>query len=152
MSAYDRLLSNRRDRIFLTPDDLLAEAVAYFKWAEDTPLQEEQLFHHRGAVVRANTDKVRAFTKKGLASYLGIPESRFSSYKQRKDPAWADVMELIEQVIHTQKFENAAAGLLNASLISRDLGLAEKQEVTGGGGGPISFSINPIKSGTFIEG
>ena len=37
----------------------------------------------------------------------------------------------------TQKFTAAAAGFLNAAIIARDLGLAEKHEVAGPGGGPL---------------
>lgn len=151
MNIYDRLLKNHRDRIFLTPDDFLSACVEYFNWAESNPLQEEHLFAYQGEISRADTDKVRPFTKRGLATYLGIPVSRLESYKTRKDPAWADVVEVIEQVIYTQKFENAAAGLLNASIISRDLGLAEKQEIGGiTGAPPVSFSITPVESGTFL--
>lgn len=153
MSIYDRLLKNHRDRIFLTPEDFLKACVEYFEWAENNPLQEEHLFAYQGEVTRASTDKVRAFTKRGLATYLGIPESRLGSYKNRMDPAWREVMEMVEQVIYTQKFENAAAGLLNASIISRDLGLAEKTQAevsAPGGGSPVVFEILPVQRGTYL--
>jgi hypothetical protein len=128
MSYYEQLL--RRDkRIFLTPHDFLKAAVEYFEWAEETPLQEEKVFHHQGEITRTDVSKVRAFTKIGLANYLGIPVSRLDSYKAREDKGWAEVVEIIEQVIKEQKFINAAVGLMNATIISRDLGLAEKQEV-----------------------
>lgn len=140
MKHYRHLLNPTAKRVFLKPRDFLEAAVEYFEWAADNPLQEEVLFHNKGAVVRADADKVRPFTKKGLASYLGIPESRMDTYRNRSgDDAeeWAEVVELIEQTIYNQKFENAAAGLLNASLISRDLGLADKSELSGPGGGPV---------------
>ena len=37
----------------------------------------------------------------------------------------------IKQIIRTQKFEGASAGFLNANIIARDLGLTDKQEITG---------------------
>ena len=47
------------------------------------------------------------------------------------------VIERIEQTVYSQKFEGAAAGLLNANIIARDLGLADRREdkidVTSGG-------------------
>ena len=39
--------------------------------------------------------------------------------------------------IREQKFVGAAADFLNASIISRDLGLADKREISGPNGGPI---------------
>ena len=41
------------------------------------------------------------------------------------------------EIIRTQKFAGAAADLLNANIIARDLGLADKNEVTGKDGGPV---------------
>jgi hypothetical protein len=125
---YHERLLKRSNAIYLTPDAFLADVVKYFEWVDDHPLLEEHVFQHKGAIVRTDKAKMRPYTKKGLATYLGIPESRLASYRNRGDE-WAEAVELIEQVIYTQKFEGAAAGLLNAGIISRDLGLAEKQEV-----------------------
>lgn len=132
--SYENLIKKQR-RAFYGAQDLLIEVVAYFKWCDENPLQEEKIFQFKGSVIRAETDKVRPYTKKGLCTFLGIPESRLASYKLQSE--YADAMEMIEQVIFTQKFENAAAGLMNATIISRDLGLADRQEHTGANGGPI---------------
>lgn len=132
---FDKLLS-QRPREFLTPQDFLAEVIKYFRWCDDHPLQEEQVFQYKGSIVRADKGKVRPYTKHGLATFLCIPASRIYTYRDRGGQ-WSDVVEMIEQIIYTQKFENAAAGLLNATIISRDLGLAEKNEHTGANGGPI---------------
>jgi len=51
------------------------------------------------------------------------------SYKA-KGEGWAEAVELVEQAIYNQKFEYAAAGLMNATIIARDLGLAEKTVTT----------------------
>lgn len=133
---YKRLLERRHAKYY-EPMSLLRAAVEYFEWAKDHPLEEETVHVHRGEVTRVVVDKVRPFTKVGLANYLGIPASRLYSFKNRQDESWQDVMELIEQVIYTQKFENAAAGLLNSNIISRDLGLADRREVTGRDGEAI---------------
>ena len=128
MSLYERLL-DKRPAIYLTPEDMLAEAVEYFKWSEDNPLQDEQVNVWRGAVIRTSLDKMRPFTKQGLATHLRITVNKLSSFKGRGED-WAEVMELIEQVIYEQKFSGATAGLMNATIIGRDLGLAEKQELS----------------------
>jgi hypothetical protein len=148
MNYYERL--TRKTPVYLTATDFLAGVAAYFKWCEDHPLLEEKVFMYKGGIVRANESRMRPFTKKGLASFLGMPESRLTGYKRRGED-WSDAMEIVEQTIYTQKFEGADAGLLNSTIISRDLGLAEKTEVTGTeGGAPIAFTLAPIKSGTFL--
>lgn len=111
-----------------TPQSLLKEAIEYFEWAEDNPLQEDKNGWYEGIACHTLVNKVRAFTLKGLCNYIAVPESRLRKYRQDED--YKEVMEMIDQVIYAQKFENAAAGLLNANIISRDLGLAEKQEIT----------------------
>ena len=137
MSTYrERLSRTRRDKVHLTPQDFLDDCAEYFDWCEEHPLLEDKLFQFQGDVVRDSVSKVRPFTKKGLLNHVGLAESRYNSYKEQ-GREWSDAVELVEQFIYTQKFENAAAGLLNASIISRDLGLAEKSEVTGANGGPI---------------
>jgi len=134
---YERLLKGPSRKIHLTPEDFLKDVVEYFKWCETHPLLEEKVSHHKFGkagegeeVITTRTDekRVRPFTKKGLSIHIGVPVSRLDTYKKRGGD-WAEAVEMIEDAIFTQKFENAAAGLLNANLISRDLGLADKQEV-----------------------
>lgn len=136
MSYAEQLRATRRNKLYLTPGDLLNAAADYFQWCEDHPVLEEQVNVWQGEATRTDIKKVRAFTSKGLATFLGITYARLKGYS-RNGEAWSDVLEYIDQVIYTQKFEQAAAGQLNATMISRDLGLADKQEVTGVDGGPI---------------
>lgn len=121
--------------VFTDPGDFAAAAADYFQWCDDHPLLEEIISFHQGEECRAEKGKMRAYTKQGLANHLGIPVSRLDLYKEKE--GWSDVMEIVENVLYQQKFEGAAAGLLNASIISRDLGLADKSEITGADGGPI---------------
>lgn len=151
---YERLLK-RKKKIYLHPDELLKDAVDYFKWVDNHPLLEEKSFQFQGVIVKDDLAKMRPYTKTGLAAHLGMTVSRLNGFKSRGEE-WAEVVAMIEEVIYTQKFEGAAAGLLNASIIGRDLGLAEKQEskveATGGGGAPLPvFNLVPIQSGTFLE-
>lgn len=136
---YQLLLGMRKQKAPKTPRALLERAVAYFQWAYDNPLQDEQLFSYQGEVIRAPQDKVRALTKRGLAIHLGLTVQRLESYRSSStnNEDWNDVLDYLEQVIYQQKFEHAAAGLLNANIISRELGLAERSELTGRDGGPL---------------
>ena len=131
---YKRLLNSTPVQ-YQSPEEFLAAAISYFEWAESNPIQEETINFYKGAVIRADVNKMRPFTKHGLATYLGIPLSRLDTFKKRE--GWAEVVELIEQAIYDQKFTGAAAGMLNPGLITRDLGIAEKKEITGADGAPM---------------
>ncbi len=125
-----------RDKIFSTPDMLWDAACEYFQWVEDNPLKEEKIFQYQGGIVRDEVKKIRAMTLKGLYFFLGIHPSTWDEYKKRED--FTDITRDIETIIYNQKLEGAAADLLNANIIARELGLkdATTSEHTGPNGGP----------------
>jgi hypothetical protein len=79
-------------------------------------------------------------TISGLCLFLDIAEETWSNYRERED--FVGVTTRAEKIIYNQKFSGAAADLLNANIIARDLGLKEKSEteLTGKNGGPIEFT------------
>ena len=52
-------------------------------------------------------------------------------YLKAKKEEFADVIAKIEQIVFQQKFENAAVNLLDAVMISKDLGLKDAHELSG---------------------
>lgn len=126
MSFYSRLLREGYTE-FDSADDFRAACLDYFNWCDETPLEEENLFAYKGSVTRAMANKPRVFTLSGLCTHVGIPRSRLRAYRERGGE-WEDAVQMIDQILETQKFEYAAVNLMNASLISRDLGLTEKTE------------------------
>lgn len=129
----------KHGRDLLFGDHLLLEAAArsYFEWTEDNPLIEVD--YRQGKRVRL--PKMRAMTMRGLCVFLGCSVRYFGDFKLRQEEGkhedYLAVIEWIEEVIYTQKFTGAAAGMLNANLISRDLGLADRSELTGKNGEPL---------------
>lgn len=117
------------------PEQLWEDACRYFDWAVANPLQEDRLVTAGIKVRHVKVAKVRAFTIQGLCAYLGIRQPVLEHYATK--PGFDVVVDCIRNVIYTQKFENAAAGLLVANIISRDLGLADRTELTGKDGGPM---------------
>jgi hypothetical protein len=148
-NPYKHLVRQTKPGIWLTAASFFSDAVGYFEWCLSHPLREAENYMFRGEIIRTHKDKVRAFTKQGLATYLGITLGKLDRMRTRGD-SWNDACDMLDQIMYTQKFENAAAGLMNATIIARDLGLSEKQEVTGSGGGPQTFTFQPVMSGTFI--
>lgn len=124
-----------RAPIFPTPDDLMAACAEYFEWVDENPLYESKAFSYQGEVTYAKLPKMRAMTISGLCIFLDIGRRSWDEYRKRED--FLPVCEAVEEVIRTQKFEGASADLLNHAIIARDLGLADKSEVTGANGVPL---------------
>ncbi|WP_228434704.1 DNA-packaging protein [Chryseobacterium defluvii] len=123
-----------RDKLFATPEELWNAACEYFQWVEDNPLPETKVFQHQGKVVTETVPIMRAMTLGQLCFYLNCNEAYFRQFKARltdEDEGFSTVIADIENVIYTQKFQGASGNLLNANIISRDLGLADKKEVNG---------------------
>lgn len=133
--------SHGRKPIFATPDDLWDAACQYFAWVEANPLYEEKVFNGKDGIVHASVAKMRAMTIAGLCLYLDISRQGWFEYCAKPD--FSDVTKQIDGVIRDQKFSGAAADLLNANIIARDLGLAEKQEH----GGAVAVQIVRFSDG-----
>jgi hypothetical protein len=127
--------SHGRSPIFAKPDDLWSAVVEYFEWVEANPLREEKVFNGKDGIVRADIAKMRAMTISGLCIFLDIDRKTWDAYRERPD--FLHIVTRAEEIIRDQKFSGAAADLLNANIIARDLGLADKSELTGRDGGPI---------------
>lgn len=108
----------------------------YFEWAESNPLEEAKLISFEGESKLETLPKLRAFTLTGLTLFIDVSLSSWSDWKVGRPDLLPGIL-WAEQVIREQKFVSAAAGLLNANIITRDLGLAERKEISGPGGGPI---------------
>ena len=121
-----------RDKLFATPELLWDAACEYFQWVESNPLYETKGFAFQGVVTKETFPKMRAMTLSQLCFYLHCSDSYFRAFKstlQEKDKDFLTVINEIESIIYNQKFQGASADLLNANIISRDLGLTDKQEV-----------------------
>ena len=127
--------SHGRHPIFAAPDDLWVACCEYFEWVEENPLWEDKLVTFQGSAAHEPMAKMRAMTLDGLCIFLDIDRKTWDLYRARED--FVRVTTRVDQIIRTQKFAGAAADLLNPNIIARDLGLAEKSEMTGKDGGPI---------------
>lgn len=120
-----------RDAIFTDVNKLWEAACEYFQWCVDNPLYSTE-FLGKDAEERL-VPKTRAFTVVGLCIYLDVNTLYFRDFKESelgKTNDFSQIIARIENVIYSQKFTAAAAGLLNANIIARELGLADKQDVT----------------------
>lgn len=117
---------------FSSPEEMWERAIEYFQdCIDDKSLCEVKAFAYQGEVTQEGVPRMRAMTQAGLCAYLNIGVSTWHTYKERDE--FLEVTSKIEQIMYEQKFSGAASGLLNANIIARDLGLADKQEITHGG-------------------
>lgn len=112
---------------FDSADDLWSAACEYFEWVEDNPLNEEKLFSYQGDISKGTIQKMRAMTVSGLCLFIDIDQSTWEEYRKRED--LSRVCKRVDSIIYNQKFQGASADLLNPSIIARDLGLTDKQDV-----------------------
>ena len=114
--------SHGRKPIFSDPEKLWDMACEYFEWCYETPLYETKAFAYEGIVTTEDLPKMRAMTIQGLCFFLDISDDSWANYCKKED--FIGICNNIKRVIFTQKFEGASAGLLNASIIAREIGLS----------------------------
>lgn len=110
-----------RPRAFENPEDMLAKCMEYFDWVDDNPLMEAKVF---GTGFKANVDKARPMSQGALCIHIGVSKRSYHVYLAR--PEFQELMADVQNVIDTYNFEIAVAGLANANIIARQLGLYEK--------------------------
>lgn len=128
-----------RQKIFSTPPDLEAAAIEYF---EAITTENNALLQHDyvgGFAKEVRIKKHRPMTIAGLCIFLGVNTAYLrefeeglkndeGEYKDQQAKDFSAVICWIRDVIWANKFEGAAAGLFNANIISREIGLADKVE------------------------
>ena len=119
--------SHGRNPKFESPEALWTACCEYFEWVEQNPLWEMKAFAYQGEVTQEPIAKMRAMTLTGLIIFLDITKPTWALYKAREDFNY--VTTRAEEIIYDQKFSGAAADLLNANIIARDLGLKEQSQV-----------------------
>lgn len=119
--------SHGRPALYEDPQRLWEDCVEYFDWVDNNPLPASEPVKFNGSGTVMQVPKMRAMTIAGLCNFLQITFQTWQNYKSNKD--FLDVVTRVEAIISQQKFEGAAAELLNPNIIARDLKLADKQEV-----------------------
>lgn len=155
-----------RDKLFETPDLLEKAACEYFEWCEENPFQEEQIINKTSKIedpltggiivlpyTKATVAKMRPFTYEGLCRYLNCDTSYFRAFKSQKREGAEDfitVISGIEETIRNQQYSGSASGFLNANIVSRYLGLADKTKTdhtTNGKDIPVTAWVEKTKEG-----
>lgn len=116
-----------RDPEFSSPTELWERCKEYFEWIDDNPLIERETTTNSNSISTKEKEHEKPYTWEGLYAYLVI--SHLDHYKKRE--AFLGIISHISNIIYSNKFEGASAGLFNSNIIARDLGLKDKQEYSG---------------------
>jgi len=138
--AVSRKIKLGRPPAYETPEQLLEVAFEYFEYIKENPLKEQRVF---STGKRQTLDKMRAMTIQSFCLFAGISRVTFDAYRDKQ--SMEEAVQFIRDVIYSQKFEGAAADLLNSNIIARDLKLAEINEHTGKDGAPLVSPAEELK-------
>ena len=120
---------------FSSPQEMWDRAVEYFKWCGEHVILEDKIFKMKyGDGDSLEHDYVmhkRPMTVAGLCIFLNI--SRETWYNYKKNTEYFDITKAIDDTMFEQKFSGASTGQFNANIIARDLGLADKTDITTNG-------------------
>lgn len=109
----------------LSVEQVYEKAQEYIDYCRNNPLIS---IDFRGKDIQeVAIPKMRAMTIHGLCIHLGISTETWRDWKN--DPKYFGVTTRVEEMMYTQKFEGAAAGMLNPNIIARDLGLVDKKQI-----------------------
>lgn len=115
-----------RPRKIKDPNHLWEVACEYFQWCDDNPLLVKDWVGKDA--IEVEKEHLRAYTIHGLCIFMGVNTKYLNDLMDDKPEIYSEVVTRIREVIYTQKFEGAAAGLLNQNIIARDLGLIERKQ------------------------
>jgi hypothetical protein len=153
--------TNGRERIFAEPYMMKDSAIEYFQWMDENPLYKKEVkwSESMGRWVDTDVPVRRPYTIISFCLFIGVHSGFLNKFKRDcKDKLDNDktltkeeterftdflsVIQIIEESIYSQKFEGASAGFFNANIISRDLGLADKQHLSTPPDETINVTLN----------
>lgn len=123
---WEKINLSGRPPKFKDEKALLKKCVEYFEWNRNNPLYEERVFCSQGEVTKTTVGHPRAMTLSALCMFIGISQVTWNEW--RNTARFPKVIEAVDKIIYSQKFEGAAAGMFNPNIIARDLGLVDKKE------------------------
>lgn len=131
-NAFWQLRSKHgRDKLFKSPALLWEAACQYFKWIDEHPwIKNDAIKGGEWAGTLVQVPTARPYTITGFLLYANAGKEFWNQFKAANHKGFSGVIEEIEHVMFTQKFEGAAVGAFNANIIARDLGLVDKKDLT----------------------
>lgn len=119
---YSDLIGTKLDkRATLTPEQVMNLIVQYFEWAELNAIKAGETATFQGRVYQDTIHKPRIFTWEALKLFCGFSGTALAKWKLK--PGYDVVIEFAESVIKEQKYQLAANGMINSTMIAKELGI-----------------------------
>ena len=149
---WERREKHGRDRKF-TAEEIKDLFIEYFKWCDDNPwIKTDFVRGGESAGMLVNIPTKRPYTLHGFQAHIGVGinyiEQLEKSLKGKDDQESEDlscILSWARNVCFTNKFEGAAVGAFNATIIARDLGLTDKQDTK------FSGDVNHVITGMEVK-
>lgn len=113
------------------PQDFWDKCCEYFEWVDDNPWMKNEAIksgERVGEIIQIPTQ--RPYSIEGLCNYLDMSVQTFDRYSKEVDyETYWGVSLRVREIIDNQHFEGGMVGAFNANIVTRKLGLADKQEV-----------------------
>jgi hypothetical protein len=133
-----------RDAIMADPVKLLEAACEYFEYTDGRRLTRTDWVGKDAMEVERKY--APPFTIQGFTVFLGAGEAWWRQFKEsevvKSNKEFSSVIAYIETTIYSHKYEGAATGLYNATLIARDLGLRDGVNVSTPPGESINVTMD----------
>lgn len=115
-----------------TPEKLLEYFEQYFEHVKSNPKHENVLHQKTGEIIKIPRERPISWV--GFENWLFKNDiiSQLRTYEQNENEsytAYLPIISRIKEFIYEDKADGATVGLFNASIIARELGLTEKQEI-----------------------
>jgi hypothetical protein len=139
------LWGNPRKPKKYTPDELWEGAIDYFNWSDENPimiieqskmpqrLDAKMVKELKPAMIKSFLKQTidlphqRAYTIEGLCIHLNISRETFDNYSKTKGyETYFDICKRVREIIDNQHLQGGMAGIFNANIVTRKLGLQEK--------------------------
>lgn len=126
-----------------SPEALYVACVEYFEWCDSNPHYKERVVmrsmgNNGGSEpMHVSESHPRMYSMGGLTLFIGVSQMSWGRWKDPMDsmywPEGNDVQDWAESVVRENKLNGAAVGFFNSSIVSKVLGLVERQDLTTGG-------------------
>lgn len=130
-----QIVNNNRTVVSNTPEMLWSNAVQYFQWCDDNPL-ETKITVTTGKEAGNHVKKIqpRPYSVKALCLHCNVLEEYIRDLRASGTNAgeWYHVVSKILYIIYTQNLEYAITDTFNPIMISKVLNM-EKDDVPSGG-------------------
>lgn len=115
-----------RPRVIESVEDFEIRTKQYIEWVKSNPVDKTITTAFQGEINYKKVPHCRPMTQYGWASFLGVGLSTLKDYSKR--PEYSAIFEYFQSSMTAWNIDGATSGDLNATIVARIEGLADKKE------------------------